>query len=198
MKKIIFLLGIFCYTILFSQEKENKRYFPAEYVLKTSGDTIKAKVRNTGLYTNTKYSFATILFKMKMMDEKGATNWVPINEVKYIKILDENRNKHEYFASTDKFLKEKGLVEVLYEGKNINWYKAFNNSILSPKVQFIKYLVDKDKNILYEYKEGPFDDFRQNLKKLFKNDSDFTEKLKQAKSEKECIKLLQLWDAKFD
>ena len=198
MKKIIFLLGIFYYTILFSQEKENKRYFPAEYVLKTSGDTIKAKVRNTGLYTNTKYSFATILFKMKMMDEKGATNWVPINEVKYIKILDENRNKHEYFASTDKFLKEKGLVEVLYEGKNINWYKAFNNSILSPKVQFIKYLVDKDKNILYEYKEGPFDDFRQNLKKLFKNDSDFTEKLKQAKSEKECIKLLQLWDAKFD
>ncbi|WP_343686463.1 hypothetical protein [Chryseobacterium gleum] len=198
MKKIIFLLGIFCYTILFSQEKENKRYFPAEYVLKTSGDTIKAKVRNTGLYTNTKYSFATILFKMKMMDEKGATNWVPINEVKYIKILDENRNKHEYFASTDKFLKEKGLVEVLYEGKNINWYKAFNNSILTPKVQFIKYLVDKDKNILYEYKEGPFDDFRQNLKKLFKNDSDFTEKLKQANSEKECIKLLQLWDAKFD
>ncbi|MDN3692228.1 hypothetical protein QWZ06_08110 [Chryseobacterium tructae] len=197
MKKIFFLLGIFCFTLLFSQEKENKRYFPAEYVLKTSGDTLKAKVRNTGLYTNTKYSFATILFKMKMMDEKGATNWVFINEVRYIKILDENQNKHEYFASTDKFHKEKGLVEVLYEGKNINWYKAFNNSILTPKVQFIKYLVDKDKNILYEYKEDPFDDFRQSLKKLFKNDSDFTEKLKQAKSEKECIQLLQLWDAKF-
>ncbi|RXM51801.1 MULTISPECIES: hypothetical protein [unclassified Chryseobacterium] len=198
MKKIIFLFGMFCFTLLFSQEKENKRYFPAEYVLKTSGDTIKAKVRNTGLYTNTKYSFATILFKMKMMDEKGVTNWVPINDVRYIKILDENQNKHEYFASTDKFLKEKGLVEVLYEGKNINWYKAFNNSILTPKVQFIKYLVDKDKNILYEYKDGPFDDFRQSLKKLFKDDSEFTEKLNQTKSEKECIQLLQLWDTKLD
>lgn len=196
MKKIFFLLGIFCFTLLFSQEKENKRYFPAEYVLKTSGDTIKAKVRNMGLYTNTKYSFATILFKMKMMDGKGATNWVPINDVRYIKIVDENQHKHEYFASTDKFLKEKGLVEVLYEGKNINWYKAFNNSILTPNVQFLNYLVDKDKNVLYQ--EGPLDDFKRNLKKLFKDDSDLKEKLKQVNTEEDYIKILRLYDAKVD
>lgn len=196
MKKIFFLLGIFCFTIFFSQEKENKRYFPTEYVLKTSGDTIKAKVRNTGLYTNTKYSFATILFKMKMMDEKGATKWVPINHVRYIKIVDENQHKHEYFASTDKFLKEEGLVEVLYEGKNINWYKAFNNSILTPNVQFLNYLVDKDKNVLY--KEGPLDDFKRNLKKLFKDDSDLEGKLKQANTEEDYIKILSLYDTKID
>ncbi|WP_276964572.1 hypothetical protein, partial [Chryseobacterium sp.] len=146
--------------------------------------------------TNKKYSFATVLFKMKMMDEKGNTTWVPINEVRYIKILDENQQKHEYFASTDKFLKEKGLVEVVYEGKNINWYKAFNNSILSPGIQILNYLVDKDKNILYE--ESLLDNFSRNLKKLFKDDLDLTEKLKQAKTEKDYLELLQLYDTKLE
>lgn len=196
MKKIFFLLAILCFAFIFSQEKENKRYFPTEYVLKNSGDTLRARVRNTGMYTNKKYSFATILFKMKMMDEKGNTTWVPINEVRYIKILDENQQKHEYFASTDKFLKEKGLVEVVYEGKNINWYKAFNNSILSPGIQILNYLVDKDKNILYE--ESLLDNFSRNLKKLFKDDLDLTEKLKQAKTEKDYLELLQLYDTKLE
>ncbi|PRB05985.1 hypothetical protein CQ046_02070 [Chryseobacterium sp. MYb7] len=195
MKKIFFLFAILCSSFIFSQEKENKRYFPAEYVLKKSGDTIKARVRNTGMYTNKKYSFATVLFKMKMMDEKGNTTWVPINEVRYIKILDEDKQKHEYFASTDKFIKEKGLVEVVYEGKNINWYKAFSNSILSQGIQIVNYLVDKDKNILY--KEMLLDGFSRNLKKLFKEDLDLTEKLKQAKIEKDYIKLLQLYDSKL-
>ncbi|MDM1555956.1 MULTISPECIES: hypothetical protein [Chryseobacterium] len=194
MNKVIFLLAISCFTFFFSQEKENKRYFPVEYVIKSSGDTLKAKVRNMGIYSNEKYSFATILFKMKMMDEKGSTTWVPINEVRYIAILDEHQHKHEYFASTDKFLKEKGLVEVLYEGKNIKWYKGFNNSILTPNVQFLNYLVDKDKNILY--KEGPLDDFRRNLKKLFKEDPDLEEKLRQTNTEKDYIKLLELYDTK--
>lgn len=192
MKKIIFSVGIFCFTSVFSQEKENKRYFPAEYVLKSAGDTIKAKVRNTGMYTNKKYSFATILFKMKMMDENGNTTWVPIDKVRYIKIVDENKLPHEYFASTDKFIQEKGLVEVVYEGKTINWYKAFDNSILSPGVQIIYYLVDKNKNILYQ--EKPFSDFRNNLKKLFKDRPDLQEKLKSAKTEKEHAELLQLYD----
>ncbi|WP_160139936.1 hypothetical protein [Chryseobacterium sp. c4a] len=196
MKKIIFLLAIFSFVFSFSQEKGSKGYFPAEYVLKNSKDTVKSKVRNMGVYTNDKYSFGTILFKMKMMNERGNTTWVPINEVKYIKILDENKQKHEYFASTDKFIKEKGLVEVLYEGKNINWYKGFNNSILTPNVQFLNYLVDKDRKILY--KEGTLEDFKQNLKKLFKDNSDLTEELKQAKTEKDFIKLLQLYDTKLE
>ncbi|THV56323.1 hypothetical protein [Chryseobacterium candidae] len=110
--------------------------------------------------------------------------------------MDENQQKHEYFASTDKFLKEKGLVEVVYEGKNINWYKAFNNSILSPGIQILNYLVDKDKNILYE--ESLLDNFSRNLKKLFKDDLDLTEKLKQAKTEKDYLELLQLYDTKLE
>lgn len=86
------------------------------------------------------------------------------------------------------------MVEVLYEGKNIKWYKGFNNSILTPNVQFLNYLVDKDKNILY--KEGPLDDFRRNLKKLFKEDPDLEEKLRQTNTEKDYIKLLELYDTK--
>jgi hypothetical protein len=58
--------------VVCSQQKDDKRYFPVKYVLKTSNDTITTRIRNVGKFSNTKYYFATILFKMKMRDANGA------------------------------------------------------------------------------------------------------------------------------
>ncbi|MFC3158584.1 hypothetical protein ACFOEQ_08600 [Chryseobacterium arachidis] len=76
MKKTAFLLLFFCFGFLFSQQKDDKRYFPAEYILKTSSDTIRTRIRNVGKFSNTKYYIATIMFKMKMRDDNGVETWV--------------------------------------------------------------------------------------------------------------------------
>ncbi|MCJ8155305.1 hypothetical protein MKJ01_16185 [Chryseobacterium sp. SSA4.19] len=126
-----------------------KGFFPAEYVLKNSSDTIKAQVRNTGRFTNKKYYFATILFKMKMRDEIGNETWIEPDDVEYIKITDENHIKHEYFSSSERLPREKGLIEIMYEGRNINWYKDYYNPTLLMQLEIKGYIVDKEKNILY-------------------------------------------------
>ncbi|MDV7698781.1 hypothetical protein N6B72_17785 [Chryseobacterium soli] len=181
--------------VLFSQDKEEKGYFPATYVVKNSNDTIQAKVRNVGKFTNKKYYFATILFKMKMRDKNGTETWVEPNDVKYIKITDENNIPHEYFASADRLPKEEGLLEIMYEGKNINWYKDYHNAVLDTNLKIRGYIVDNKKSIIYK---GFFDNSKGNLKKLFKNYPDLEEKLKSTKTEEDYIELLRLYDAKID
>jgi len=93
MKAKIILLFSLLSILIFCQEKEIKGFFPAQYILKSSNDTIKAKVRNVGKFTNKKYYFATVLFKMKMKDEQGNETWIEPNDLKYIKITDENNLK---------------------------------------------------------------------------------------------------------
>lgn len=115
MKKLIFLLSFFCFNFIFSQEI--KGFFPAEYILKNSNDTIKAQVRNVGRFTNRKYYFATVLFKMKMKDDNGNETWVEPDDVEYIKITDENHIKHEYFSSSERLPREQGLIELCMKGK---------------------------------------------------------------------------------
>ncbi|UKB82471.1 hypothetical protein LF887_15825 [Chryseobacterium sp. MEBOG06] len=194
MKKIIFLFAFFCFMLGFSQENVDKGYFPVKYILKSSSDTIKAKVRNIGKFTNKKYSFATIVFKMKIRDNAGNETWIQPSDVKYIKITDENNINHEYYASSDKLPKDQGLVEIIYEGNNINWYRSFYNSALSIGLEIREHVIDKSKKKIY----GFTDLSKSVFKKIFKDYPDLIEKLESAKTEKDCINLLQLYDAKID
>ncbi|UWX61192.1 hypothetical protein N0B40_02710 [Chryseobacterium oranimense] len=192
--KIILLFSLFS-ILIFSQEKENKGFFPAEYVLKSSNDTIKAKVRNIGKFTNKKYYFATVLFKMKMKDEQGNETWIEPNDLKYIKITDENTLKHEYFSSSDRLPVERGLIEIMYEGRNVMWYKDYRNRALDMNLQIRGIIVDKNKKIIYD---GFFYDAKGKFKKIFSGYPDLEEKLKSAKEEKDYIELLRLYDTKTD
>lgn len=190
--KFIIFFSLFSIA-LFSQDKEDKGYFPTEYILKNSNDTIKAKVRNVGRFTNKKYYFATILFKMKMRDSNGNESWIEPNDIKYIKITDENNIKHEYFGSVEKLPKEEGLLEIMFEGQNINWYKDYHNPTLRLQLEIKGYIIDKNKNILYR---GFFNDSKGGFKKIFKNYPDLEERLKSAKTDEDYIELLRLYDAK--
>ncbi|SHK71992.1 hypothetical protein [Chryseobacterium polytrichastri] len=192
--KFILLFSLFS-ILIFSQDQEAKGYFPAEYVLKSSNDTIKAKVRNVGKFTNKKYYFATILFKMKIRDDQGNESWIEPNDVKYIKITDENNIKHEYFSSAGRLPKEEGLLEIMFEGKNINWYKDYYNPTLRLQLEIKGYIVDKNKNILYW---GFFNDIKNKFKKIFKDDPNLMEKLKAAKTDEDYVELLRLYDTKID
>ncbi|ROI00183.1 hypothetical protein [Chryseobacterium daecheongense] len=195
MKAKFFILFSLFSMLCFSQEKEDKSFFPAEYVLKNSNDTIKAKVRNMGKFTNKKYYFATVIFKMKMKDADGNETWVQPNDVQYIKITDENKIKHEYFASTGRLPTEEGLIEILYEGKNINWYKDYHNAMLDYNLQVRSYLIDKNKKVIYA---GFFDRSKGDLKKILKDYPDLLENLKSAKTEGDYLKIIRLYDAKIN
>lgn len=197
MKKIILLTLVFISITTFSQEKKNDGYFPAEYVLKKSpNDTIKAKVRNIGIYSNKKYSDMTILFKMTMLDNLGKKTKILPEEIKYIKITDtENNTPHEFFASTDKFLKDEGLVKILYEGKKISWYKDYVNSLLSTSIVVNGYIVDNNKNIIFE---GFLDSSKKHLKKLFKQYPDLSEMMRSAKTDEDYINILRMYGMMTD
>ena len=193
MKTKFILLFSLLSAFLFSQQKDDKNFFPVEYILKSSQDTIKAKVRNVGKFSNKKYYFATIMFKMKMRDSDGNESWVQPDDIKYIKITDENNLKHEYFASSERLPKEQGLIEVLYEGKNINWYKDYHNPTLAMQLQIKGYITDNNKNILYW---GFFDDLKRKFKIIFKDYPDLQLRLKSANTEEDFVRLLRLYDAK--
>lgn len=195
MKNTLILFFSLFSLIIFSQEKENKGFFPVEYILKNSNDTIKATIRNVGKFTNKKYYFATILFKMKMKDDKGNETWVEPNDVRYIKITDENNLKHEYFESAERLPKEKGLIEIMYEGRNINWYKDYHNPALRAQLEIKGYIIDKDKNVLYS---GFFNDFKGAFRKMLKAYPDLEEKLKAAKTEEDYVEVFRLYDSKID
>lgn|GEM_PF-862402 len=194
MKKITFAIAIFCFTFFLSQNK-NQRYFSTQYILKNSNDTIRAKIRNTGIYSNKKYSLYTILMKMKMVDSDGNTIWIKPKEIKYIKITDNENVEYEYFDSSEKFLKEEGLVRVIYEGKNINWYQSFDNPKLLTNITFKGYIVDKNKNIIDEYY---FEDSKNRFKKLFQDYPDLQEKVKSLRTDEDYIDILKLYDVRLD
>jgi len=181
--------------VLFGQEQTDKGFFPAEYVLKNTQDTIQAKVRNIGKFSNKKYYFATVMFKMKMKDSAGNEIWIQPNDVNYIKITDENHIKHEYFASSERLPKEKGLIEIMYEGRNINWYKDYNNPALMVQLEIKGYITDHNKNILYY---GFFDDLKRKFKIIFKDHPDLVLRLKSAVTDDDFVKLLQLYDHRID
>lgn len=189
MKRIVSLLIFFTFSFLFSQDDKN--FFPTEYVLKNSNDTIKAKVRNVGKFSNKKYYFATVLFKMKMKDATGNETWIEPDQLKYIKITDENNITHEYFSSVDRLPKEKGLIEIMYDGKNIKWYKDYHNPTLRMQLEIMGYIVDNNKNILYS---GYFNDVSRKFKTLFAAYPDLVEKAKAAKTEQDYVGLLRIYD----
>lgn len=194
MKRTLILLLSLLSVFLFSQEKNDKRFFSAEYILKNTQDTIRAKVRNVGLFTNKKYYVATIMFKMKMKSSDGSEIWVKPNDVAYIKITDENNMSHRYFASSERLSQEKGLIEILYEGKNISWYRGYHNPTLGTQMLIMGYLTDSNKNILHQ---GLFDDLKNRFKKIFKDFPDVEAKAKEAKTEKDYVDVIKFYDSKL-
>lgn len=194
MKKTAFLLLFICVGLLFSQQKDDKRYFPAEYTLKTSGDTIRTRIRNVGKFSNTKYYIATIMFKMKMRDDNGVETWVEPKDVEYIKITDENNISHEYYASVGRMEIKGGLIEILYEGKNMNWYRfyPYGTGIIT-KADF---LVD-DKNAKIINESGFFNPgLKNSLKTRFAAYPDLMALVNSWKTDDDLLKILQLYDKK--
>ncbi|MCF2218501.1 hypothetical protein H9Q08_04205 [Chryseobacterium sp. PS-8] len=194
MKKIIFLLLFVCFSFSFSQNKDDKRYFPVEYILKTSSDTIKTKIRNVGKFSNTKYYVATVLFKMKMRDSSGSETWVEPKDVEYIKITDENNTIHEYYASAGKMVFDNGFVEILYEGKNMNWYRFFSHGGL--KFVGTDFLIDgRNRKIINE--SGFFNpSLKNSLKVRFAAYPDLLAMIDSWKTDDDLLKILQLYDKK--
>lgn len=193
MKKI-FLACVLWSFLGFAQKGE--RMFPVEYVLKSTNDTIKTKIRNTGYYSNKKYHFATIMFKMLMVDEKGNKNWVEPKDVKFIKITDPENITHTYYASSDKLGVERGLVEVLYEGNKISWYRGFSNSTLSisSQLKVFGYVLDSSRKII---NIGLFDDSKKFIKnKIINTDPDLLAMWKSAKTDADFAKILEIYDRK--
>lgn len=191
MKKIALLLVFFCFTLGFAQDKEDTRYFPVVYVLKNSSDTIKARVRNTGIVSNKKYSVYTILMKMKMVDKEKNTTWVRPGDLKYIKITDPENVSYEYYDAASKSLNDIGLVRIMYEGKNIRGYQGYSSSGFS--IISREYIVNKDQKIIFE---GHIAD--QKFRDFLNNDLDVEEKLKSAKTFEDYGQALRIWDTKLD
>ncbi len=194
MKKIIFLLLFVCFSFSFSQNKDDKRYFPVEYILKTSSDTIKTKIRNVGKFSNTKYYVATVLLKMKMRDSSGSETWVEPKDVEYIKITDENNTTHEYYASAGKMVFDNGFVEILYEGKNMNWYRFFPHGGL--KFVGTDFLIDgRNRKIINE--SGFFNpSLKNSLKVRFAAYPDLLAMIDSWKTDDDLLKILELYDKK--
>jgi hypothetical protein len=188
---ITFLLGL---TRIFSQQKDDKRYFPVEYVLKTSNDTIKTRVRNVGKFSNTKYHFATILFKMKMRDTNGTETWVEPKDVEYIKITDQNNIDHAYYDSTGKIVINNGLIEILHEGENMNWYRFYGYG--TGRIATTDFLVDgKNKKIINE--SGFFNpSLKNSLKVRFAAYPDLLLLIDSWKTDEDLLKILKLYDKK--
>jgi len=195
MKKTLFLITFFFgLTVLFSQQKDDKRYFPVEYVLKASNDTIKARVRNVGKFSNTKYHFATILFKMKMRDANGTEIWVEPKDIEYIKITDENNIHHEYYDSAGKIVIHNGLIEILHEGENMNWYRFYAYG--TGRITKTDFLIDgKNKKIINE--SGFFNpSLKNSLKVRFAAYPDLLALIDSWKTDEDLLKILQLYDKK--
>lgn len=192
MKTTFVLVLTFLSVLIFAQDNSDKSFFPAKYVLKSSNDTIRAKVRNVGKFTNRKYSSATILYKMKMRDATGKEIWVQPKDVEYISISDENNIRHEFFASDDRLPVDVGLVEILYEGENVSWYKG-GSSEVADRPEDYSFIVDIRKNKFYH----PYSYLNQSVfKKIFEGDPELVDGLKKAKTTDDYLQLLKIYDTK--
>jgi len=197
MKKTFFLITfLFGLMVVFSQQKDDKRYFPVEYILKTSNDTIKTRVRNVGKFSNTKYYFATILFKMKMRDVNGVETWIEPKDVEYIKITDENNINHEYYDSAGKIIINNGLIEILYEGEKMNWYRFYAYG--TGRITNTDFLIDgKNKKIINE--SGFFNpSLKNSLKVRFAAYPELLALIDSWRTDEDLLKILQLYDKKIN
>ncbi|MFC3158582.1 hypothetical protein SAMN05443633_11739 [Chryseobacterium arachidis] len=199
MKKIGLLLSAFYCSLLFAQKEElyNEVYFPIKYVLKNSPDTIKTKVLNTGFYTNEEFSPATYIKRMTILDPSGKKMKVYENDIQYMEITDLKKVKRKFIDGKTALSKDVGLLQVMFSGKKVSWYKKsiYSGPIYTYKTNDTEYLMfHKEKNITELHLKMP--GTVAILKEKFYGYPDILSLLDTLFEEKDLLKILQLYDRK--
>jgi hypothetical protein len=199
MKKIVLLLSVFCFSLLFSQKEHNKyneAYFPVKYLLKNSKDTIKTKILNIGIYDDQEFSPATYLKQITVLDPSGKKLKVNENNIQYMEITDLKKVKRK-FISSKIISKDQGLLQIMYQGKKTAWYRRsyYSGPIYTYKTKDIDYLMFRnDKNITEIYFKMPGS--KEQLKEKFRAYPDIIASIDMMFEDTDLLKILKLYDRK--
>ena len=200
MKKITFLFSLLCFVSVFSQKqfqyKEN--HFPVKYVLKNSTDTIKTRVQNIGIFTNKKFSAATYIKQVNMLDSLGNKNVISEFDIDYMEVTDPQNVIRKFTSSTSLHLAKNdfGLIEIVYHGK-ISWYRDyFYVGLVGYKMNKVDFLIDKKDGKLTN-ESGFFNpSIKNNLKEKLKDYPELLASIDKSKKDEDLIKVLELYNNK--
>ncbi|MDH6254397.1 hypothetical protein M2347_004124 [Chryseobacterium sp. H1D6B] len=195
MKKIPFLLGLFCFISVFSQNefKYRENHFPIKYVLKNSSDTIKTRVQNVGIFSNKKFSAATYINNIYVLDSLGHKTAVPESNIHYMEITDLKNETRKFISSSSFLTKDIGLLEIKYEGK-ITWYRDwYYGGANITKFDFIIDFINKK-----VIKETGFftPSLKDELKEKFAAYPDLLLLINSWKKDEDLMKILKIYDEK--
>lgn len=199
MKKLIFLVSFFCFNLIFSQKQfEYKdRHFPVKYILKNSSDTIRTRVQNTGLFTNKKFSHATYINNMYVVDSLGNKTRVAEQDIDYMEITDLQNVTRKIISSSSVFSKDFGLLEIIYEGNKTAYYRSATYGGLSPyspTLIYLDYLLIKDDKSIVEL--GSAGRFKIRMKQKFSNYPDILLLIDSWKYDSDLIRILERYEKK--
>ncbi|AZA90194.1 Uncharacterised protein [Chryseobacterium nakagawai] len=198
MKKITFLFSLFCFISVFSQNhfqyKEN--HFPVKYVLKNSTDTIKTRVQNIGIFTNKKFSPATYIKQVNMLDSLGNKTVISEFDIDYMEVTDPQNVVRKFTSSTSLRLTKYdfGLIEILFQGK-LSWYRDyFYIGLTGYKMNKTDFLINKaDGKVINE--SGFFNPgIKNNLKEKLQDHQDLVRLVDKSKKDEDIIKVLELYN----
>ncbi|MET3536155.1 hypothetical protein [Chryseobacterium limigenitum] len=198
MKRLIFLISFLCFNLFFSQKqfKYKDTHFPIKYILKNSTDTIRTRVQNMGLYTNKKFSSATYINNMYVIDSLGNKTKVPEQDIAYMEITDLQNVKRKIISSSTVFSKDFGLLETIYEGNKTAYYRSANYSvsIYSPMIIYSDYLIFKTDKSIVEL--GSAGRFKIKMKQKFSAYPDILLLIDSWKYDNDLIKILDRYERK--
>ena len=199
MKKIIILLVIFSFIFGFSQNQFHYKdnHFPIKYVLKNSKDTISTRVQNIGIFSNKKFSPATYLINLNVIDSLGNKTKMSETDIDYMEITDLQNVKRKFTSSNKLHLtKDFGVIEIMYKGK-ISWYRDyFYEGFVTHKMNKSDFFIDeKDGKLTGE--SGFFTPgIKNNLKEKLKAYPDLVALIDKSRKDEDLLKVLDLYDKK--
>lgn len=191
MKNIAVLLFSLLSLLTYSQKKVEfkERDFPAKYVLKSSGDTIVSRVRNTGMVTNSKFSYYTILMKMPMVNDYGKKTIVKPEDISYLKITDPAGKTYKFISSESILNENAGLMKIIYDGSKIKVYRKFEANSYDYSVSGKNYFVEKNKGVI-EISSN------KKMEKYFSDYPEIVMMVDKIKNDDDLLNLLQIYNSK--
>lgn len=147
---------MFSFVLGFSQKKKIYKdyHFPAKYLLKNSKDTIKGRIANYDM-TSQSFSYITIINKFVVFNERDEKKILKENDVQYLEVTDLRGETKKFVSSKIVSAKELGLIEVFATGK-IGFYTDYDGKYVYGGFHEITkvndYVVDHSINKVY----GPF------------------------------------------
>lgn len=196
----MFLFSLLCFTIVFSQKqfqyKEN--HFPVKYVLKNSTDTIRTRVQNIGIFTNKKFSAATYIKQVNMLDSLGNKTVISEFDIDYMEVIDPQNVVRRFASSTSLHLAKNdfGLIEILYQGK-MSWYRDyFYVGMVGYKMNKVDFLIDKEDGKLINESGFFSPSIKNSLKEKLKDYPELLVGVDKSKKDEDLIKVLERYNGK--